>query len=443
MAVNTLSALAAALDPVLLMQSAGHEADCWQADLLRSDDKRSLVLCSRQAGKSTVAAAMAVHEASFKPGSLTLLLSPSLRQSGELFRKVLAVYKASGAAVAVKSETALRLELANHSRVIALPAGEETIRGFSGVTLLIIDEASRVEDELYYSVRPMLAVSGGRLVALTTPFGRKGWFYNEWANSSYWTKIRITANDCPRLSDEILEQERESLGEAWFRQEYLCEFIDAAGEGFIWADWLEQCANPNREPDIRERVDIGLDVARSTKGDNTVFVVVQGQVVLDIEKACQPDLMATVGRAVQLIEKHRARSIRIDDTGVGGGVTDRLKEVQSDHSRYTPLGECESVAFIFGRKAFQPERFADVRSEMWWILSERLRQGKLQIPRNLALFEQLAAPQMLEDSTGRLRLESKDSMRRRSLRSPDLADALALAVYPHDWVPRPRMATAF
>ena len=169
--VSALSAIAAALDPVLLMQSAGQEADPWQANLLRSYDKRSLVLCSRQAGKSTVAEAMAVHEARFRPKSLTLLLSPSQRQSGELFRKVLDVYKASGAAVPVKAESALKLELANGSRVIALPAGEETIRGFSGVSLLIIDEASRVDDELYYSVRPMLAVSGGRLVALTTPFG--------------------------------------------------------------------------------------------------------------------------------------------------------------------------------------------------------------------------------------------------------------------------------
>ena len=266
--VSALSAIAAALDPVLLMQSAGQEADPWQANLLRSYDKRSLVLCSRQAGKSTIAAAMAVHEARFRPKSLTLLLSPSQRQSGELFRKVLDVYKASGAAVPVKAESALKLELANGSRVIALPAGEETIRGFSGVSLLIIDEASRVDDELYYSVRPMLAVSGGRLVALTTPFGRKGWFYNEWANASYWTKIRITATECPRLSEEILEQERESLGDAWFRQEYLCEFIDAAGEGFIYADWPEQCSNLNLEPELHDPVDIGLDVARSSaKGD--------------------------------------------------------------------------------------------------------------------------------------------------------------------------------
>ena len=418
------------------MQSAGFDPDPWQRELLRSDGKRSLVLCSRQSGKSTVAAAMAIHEASFKPSSLVLLLSPSLRQSGELFRKVLQLYKASGAAVPVKTESALRLELVNGSRIIALPAGEETIRGFSGVSLMIIDEAARVEDELYYSVRPMLAVSRGRLIALSTPWGRKGWFYHEWAHADYWKKIRITARDCPRLSEEILDQERQSMGEAWFRQEYLCEFIDASGEGFIYADWLEQCADAPFKTSDHEPVDIGLDVARSSKGDQTVFAVLQGKVVTRLESSRQPDLMATAGRAVQLIEETKARSIRIDDTGVGGGVTDRLRELGHRRAHSEALYRCEIIPFHFGSKPFHEERYADIRTEMWWNIGEKLRQGQIRIPRDPALFEQLSAPLMTQDSRGRLRLESKDAMRRRGLKSPDLADAVALAAYPDDWFKR-------
>ena len=434
--MGVLADIASALDPVLLMQSAGFDPDPWQRELLRSDGKRSLVLCSRQSGKSTVAAAMAIHEASFKPSSLVLLLSPSLRQSGELFRKVLQLYKASGAAVPVKTESALRLELVNGSRIIALPAGEETIRGFSGVSLMIIDEAARVEDELYYSVRPMLAVSRGRLIALSTPWGRKGWFYHEWSQADYWKKIRITARDCPRLSEEILDQERQSMGDAWFRQEYLCEFIDASGEGFIYADWLEQCANISFETLDHEPVDIGLDVARSSKGDQTVFAVLQGKVVTRLESSHQPDLMATAGRAVQLIEETKARSIRIDDTGVGGGVTDRLWELAERSTRSAALYRCEILPFHFGSRPFHDERYADVRTEMWWNIGERLRQGEIKIPRDPALFEQLSAPLMTQDSRGRLRLESKDAMRRRGLKSPDLADAVALAAYPNDWFVR-------
>ena len=250
--MGILTDIAAALDPVLLMQAAGHDPDPWQAELLRSDDRRVLLLCCRQSGKSTVAAVMAIHTAMYQPGSLTLLLSPSLRQSQELFRKVLDAYRAAGKPVPLHSESALRLELANRSRVIALPGTEEATRGFSGVDLLVIDEAARVDDELYYSTRPMLAVSGGRLVALSTPHGRKGWFYDAWSRSEHWTKVRITARECPRLTEGILEQERESLGDAWYRQEYLCEFLEPSGEGFIYLDWLEGCASlelaPTREP---------------------------------------------------------------------------------------------------------------------------------------------------------------------------------------------------
>ncbi len=153
--------LALALDPVLLAEAAGLTPDPWQAAVLRSSAPRVLLNVTRQGGKSTITAVLAVHDALYTPDRLVLLLSPSLRQSSELFKKVLLVYQAAGRPVAAVTETALHLALANGSRIVALPGKEETIRGFSGVTRLIVDEAARVPDALYYAVRPMLAVSGG------------------------------------------------------------------------------------------------------------------------------------------------------------------------------------------------------------------------------------------------------------------------------------------
>jgi hypothetical protein len=158
-------------DPVALFRAASGEPDGWQRDVLRSADPRVLMNCSRQSGKSTVAATIAVHEALSAPASLILLLSPSLRQSQEIFRKALDVYHAAGRPTPPDSETRLSLELANGSRVLSLPGTERTVRGYSAVRLLIVDEASRVLDELYGAIRPTLAVSGGRLVALSTPLG--------------------------------------------------------------------------------------------------------------------------------------------------------------------------------------------------------------------------------------------------------------------------------
>jgi hypothetical protein len=223
---------ALALDPVRFSMAAGVEPDPWQARLLRSTEPRILVNCSRQSGKSTIAATLALHGALYVPGSLALLLSPTQRQSGELFRKCLAVYRALGRPVDAAAETALTLELENGSRIVSLPGKEATIRGYSGVRLLMVDEASRVPDDLMAAVRPMLAVSGGRLVALSTPYGTRGWWYEAWRGQEDWERYAVPASQCPRISPAFLAEERRTLGQWWFEQEYTCTFLDAQSAAF-------------------------------------------------------------------------------------------------------------------------------------------------------------------------------------------------------------------
>jgi hypothetical protein len=223
--------------PSAVLTESGLAPDPWQESVLNSSAARTLLLCSRQAGKSTTAAAMGLATALTEPDSLVLLLSPTLRQSGELFRaKLLPLYDAIGESVAAKNRTALSLELANGSRVVSLPENEEGVRGYSGVRLIVIDEASRVGDNLYYAVRPMLAVSRGRLVALSTPFGKRGWFFDAWESGDGWRRVKVAARDCPRIGEEFLADERRALGERWFAQEYLCSFEDAVGAVFMQSD---------------------------------------------------------------------------------------------------------------------------------------------------------------------------------------------------------------
>jgi hypothetical protein len=130
----------------------------------------------------------------------------------------------------------LRVEFGNGSRVLALPGKEGTVRCFSDVALLVVDEAARVADSLYYSVRPMLAVSRGRLVALSTPFGKRGWFHQEWYGPGDWERVRVTAPQCARITPEFLAEERQALGERWYRQEYLVSFEDVIDAVFAYAD---------------------------------------------------------------------------------------------------------------------------------------------------------------------------------------------------------------
>jgi len=226
-------------DPVLMSARAGITPDGWQSDLLRSDAKQMILLCSRQSGKSTISSVLGLHTALYTPDSLVLLLSPSLRQSQELFRKLKDCYNAAACDALPKiiEESALRLEFDNNSRVVALPGSEQTVRGFSAVSLLILDEASVIEDALYQSLRPMLAVSDGRIILLSTPRGKRGFFFDVWTNGGNdWHRTRITAEQCPRISAVWLENERKTIPDFWFRQEFGCEFVETADQLFSYED---------------------------------------------------------------------------------------------------------------------------------------------------------------------------------------------------------------
>lgn len=240
--------LAIALDPVALSRRVGIEPDPWQAAVLRSVSPRLLLNCCRQSGKSTTTATLAVHTALFEPESLCLLLSPTERQSGELFKKAIAVYGTAGRPVVSQSETALTLTLENGSRIVALPGKEKTVRGYSGVRLLIIDEASRVEDTLYQSVRPMLAVSGGRLVALSTAWGKRGWFFTEWTEGGTgWERIEVPATACPRITPAFLEEERHHMPPLVFASEYSCQFVETLDSVFAFDD-IQAALDPTLTP---------------------------------------------------------------------------------------------------------------------------------------------------------------------------------------------------
>lgn len=227
-----------ALDPAHFAADAlGIRPDAWQRDVLRSASNRLLLNCSRQSGKSTIAAILALHRALYQPGSLVLCVSPSLRQSTELYRKATDLIRSLPQPPDMREDTKTSCTLSNGSRIVSLPSSEATIRGYSGVDLIIEDEASRVPDALYVAIRPMLAVSNGRLVLMSTPWGKRGHFYEAWENGgSDWERTRITAHQCPRISSTFLEEEERTLGDLWFRSEYLCEFSETTDSVFRHSD---------------------------------------------------------------------------------------------------------------------------------------------------------------------------------------------------------------
>jgi hypothetical protein len=242
---------------VRLMRTLGLEPDPWQAEVLEGRHHRLLLNCSRQAGKSTVVAVLSLLEAVWEPRTLVLLLSRSHRQSTELFRLVLYFHRRLGSLL-LERRTAEELALSNQSRIVCLPCREETVRGYANVSLLVIDEAARVPDDLYRAVRPMLAVSDGRMVCLSTPYGKRGFFHDAWARGGPdWHRIEVPAERVPRIKPEFLEQERRALGESYYRQEYCCSF--EALEGLVYPDFA-RCVVPGPAPEGRwvGGIDFGL-----------------------------------------------------------------------------------------------------------------------------------------------------------------------------------------
>jgi hypothetical protein len=185
-------------------------ADFKQQEVLSSTSQRVVVCCTRQWGKSTLGAIKAVHHALIHPGSLILIASRTLPQAGELLQKALGFAHELGLPRRRAPGYPESLLLPNGSRIIALPGRPDSTRGFSALSLLIVDEAAFVPDSLYQSLRPMLATRRDAIIwLLSTPNGRKGFFFDEWTSDNpNWAKFAATAPECDRIDDAFLEEER-------------------------------------------------------------------------------------------------------------------------------------------------------------------------------------------------------------------------------------------
>jgi hypothetical protein len=242
-------------DPIRFLAAAGVTPDPWQAEVIGSDHRQILLCCSRQAGKSLITAALAMFTALTRPRSKTLVVSVAERQAFELLKAGQDLYRNTGRPVAPLKENSEELRLANGSWIGAVPGKSQTIRGISALDLLAVDEAAFVPDELIMSVLPMLAVKNGQLVALSSPFGKRGWFYEAWKSCEEaqragqpepWQRYSVNAVQCGRLSEEFLERMRRTMGEYWFRQEFMCEFLDATTQLFGTAH-IEAALDPSVE----------------------------------------------------------------------------------------------------------------------------------------------------------------------------------------------------
>lgn len=311
--------------------------------------------------------------------------------------------------------------------------GSTKLQGFHSPNLLILlDEAAGIPQEIYTAISSLITGDNNRVIAIGNPTSPTGPFF-ETFKSSIWHNINISCFDHPNIktgktvipgavTKEWLEERKEEWGEntPLWEAKVLGNFPKEGADTLIPLTWIENAINNvNKIEPTGKRV-IGADIARYGE-DETVRYRGTGKFFEFIEATRKEGTMQTAGRLIADKRDHNAEIIAVDDTGVGGGVTDRLNE----------LGE-PVLPLNFGAGAKDAERFANLKAEIFWLLRESLRKTECRLPDDDKLKNQLASIKFKYTSKGQIQIESKDDMKKRGLKSPDRADALAITHYAVD-----------
>ena len=254
-----------------------------QLPVFDTEANRGILCCSRQWGKSTTIAARALHHATTRPGALIVLCAPTLRQTNELLNKIVAFARSLYLPRRRDGHNRVSLAMPNGSRIVGIPADPDTTRGFSAVSMLLIDEAARVADDVYNALTPFLARSGGALWVMSTPHGRRGFFNQIWsANDQSWRRVFSTVDDCPGIPRDFVERERREKPEADFLEDYYCVFSDS-NDQFFSTDDVEAAfradipalfeSDAHRFGTTRLHYYIGLDLGQ--RRDHTALAVLE------------------------------------------------------------------------------------------------------------------------------------------------------------------------
>lgn len=315
--------------------------DKWQKQVL--DHTGNITLRSgRQVGKSEVISAKAADFALKNPNTVTLIIAASQRQSSLLFEKVRGNIERMEEIKKDKffqeQPTLTKLILTNGSKIYSLPAGRTGyfIRGFT-IDMLIADEAAYIPETVWNAVIPMLAVSRkakgmGYIILLSTPFGKGGYFYHSFTNKDF-RSFHVSSEDCIRIDKSFLKKEKQRMSKAIYRQEYLGEFCDEWNQLFP-TDLIKKAMTfieweLAKDRQMGARYYLGVDIARYG-GDENAFVVCEMlEDKFKIVKCFTTDRISTtdtIGRIIKIDEEFRFNKIFIDDSGVGGSVTDVLME---------------------------------------------------------------------------------------------------------------------
>ena len=420
------------------------ELDKWQRGVL--DWKGDVALrCSRQSGKSTAVALKARKLAYDYPGTTTLIMAPSLRQSSLLYEKVRAMleldnmdiirsklgdqtftsvikknaaYREAGIFLD-KEPTKSRIRLKNGSQIICEACGETgaKIRGYT-LDFLIVDEAQLIPNAVWVAIIPMLATSKkmretGWIIILGTPAGKHGYYYECFGNKSY-KHVHVQANKCKRITKSFLRKEQNRLTKIQYDQEYNALFVASIRQYFV-SELVDSCVMEKEVTDeelskLEGKRFLGVDFARYGGDENAYCEAVLNENKKDVSIvwAMTEDggnTTITMGFIKNKDEGKNYNLIFIDPGGLGGTILDVLQET-------IPNGKRKVVGLDNAHKRFMEEgeekQTGIFKEDLYMNVKVLMEQGRLKIIKDPKLIMGLKAVSFeYSMETGRVKIKCK------------------------------------
>lgn len=392
------------------------DLDQWQQDVLSTSGNICL-RSGRQVGKSTVIGLKAAKFALENERKLIMVISKTERQAGLLFSKILfnlvqldRSQIKRGKDRPIKS----RISLKNGSTIYCLPAGDTGfgIMGFT-INLLIADEAAFIPEEVWNSVIPALAITRGEIWLLSTPYLKRGYYFQCFEDPSF-TSFHTSSEDCPRKDVKFLDQQRKNLTRAQYKQMYLGEFVDELLQ-FFPDDLIRKCMtiNPNlAESKSHYNNFLGVDVAR-LGGDDTVLVSLEriqrkelkmfGLVIPEAQI-----LTETVKLILAEDRKHNYSKIYIDTTGMGWGVYDPLLMDPQTKRKVVSIENVKSMREKEKGKD-KPMQKKTQKEEGYQNLKNLMEQGRIQLFISDEIFHSLKSVLMDYTEDKKLKIDGTDT----------------------------------
>lgn len=308
--------------------------DPWQERLLLLKVKNICIVSGRQCGKTTIVALLAVKFALENQNQFILIGSGIIEQAQHLFRKIKDYIFAEHKDKLLGKPTLEFLEFDNGSKILCVPIGDtgDSMRGYTA-TMIIIDEAALVPDRAWEAIEPVIAVTKGRIILLSTPKFKKGFFYKSSLDKKNYNVETISARDCPRYTKEYLDRKQAEKSPIVFAQEYLGEFLDDYNRKFT-EEWIDKVCTIEKEKKIKGIINfLGVDVGGGVGKGETTFETFEGSDKKNIFQIGHvfSDTIGGPGierqiKTLKTVHNYGRKSIGYDSRGEGSGSFKYMRE---------------------------------------------------------------------------------------------------------------------